>query len=92
VLNLSIEQKLESFTIHFLAAAKVIHSRLRGSKTVLSSPPVNNFGSTIRRREKRSSAEVFLVLPLTELGFELLEAAAFGLGRVLPDEKRFPRQ
>src|SRR5437868_6728634 len=47
VRSLSIEPDGELFTEHFLLAAKVIHSRLRGSKKTLSSPPVNNFGGTI---------------------------------------------
>jgi Zn-dependent peptidase ImmA (M78 family) len=52
VLNLTIEQKAEFFTTHFLGSAKVIHRRLRGIDEVLSSPPVNNFGIPIRRKER----------------------------------------
>src|SRR5438309_8118392 len=57
VLNRWIEQKSEFFTTHFLAAAKVTHSRLRGGKAGLSSPPVNNFGRPIRRRGREENAE-----------------------------------
>ena len=53
VLNRWIEQKSEFFTTHFLAAAKVTHSRLRGGKAGLSSPPVNNFGRPIRTQRKQ---------------------------------------
>src|SRR5579859_8149933 len=49
VLNVSIEQNLEFFTTHFLGSAKVIHRRLRRAARGLSSPPVNNFGTPIRR-------------------------------------------
>ena len=52
VLNLAIEQNLEFFTTHFLSAAKVIHRWLRGVDEVLSSPPVNNFGIPIRRKDR----------------------------------------
>jgi len=55
VLNRWIEQKSEFFTTHFLAAAKVTHSRLRGGKAGLSSPPVNNFGRPIRREGRRGT-------------------------------------
>ena len=57
VLNRWIEQKSEFFTTHFLAAAKVTHSRLRGGKAGLSSPPVNNFGRPIRHRGRGENAE-----------------------------------
>src|SRR5438105_15312671 len=57
VLNRWIEQKSEFFTTHFLAAAKVTHSRLRGGKAGLSSPPVNNFGRPISRRGRGENAE-----------------------------------
>jgi len=57
VLNRWIEQKSEFFTTHFLAAAKVTHSRLRGGKAGLSSPPVNNFGRPIRRRGREENAK-----------------------------------
>lgn len=56
VLNLLIEQKRRFFTIHFLGSDKVIHRWLRGVDEVLSSPPVNNFGIPIRRKD----AKVFL--------------------------------
>jgi hypothetical protein len=42
-----IGQKWVLFTNIFLAAAKVIHSWLRGVDKKASSPPVNNFGATI---------------------------------------------
>ena len=47
VLSLSIEPKIQMFTNHFRGDAKVIHSWLRKSKQLLSSPAVNNFGRTI---------------------------------------------
>ena len=49
VLNLLIEQMRRFFTMYFLGDAKVIHRRLRGVESILSSPPVNNFGTPIRR-------------------------------------------
>src|SRR5579859_4064907 len=53
VLNVSIEQNLEFFTTHFLGSAKVIHRRLRRAARGLSSPPVNNFGTPIRRQDAK---------------------------------------
>ncbi len=47
--------------MHFLGAAKVIYSRLRGVDEVHSSPPVNNFGIPISRealaRQSRNQTE-----------------------------------
>jgi hypothetical protein len=55
--NLTIEQKGWLLTIHFLAAAKVIHRWLRGAKPGLSSPSVNNFGRAISRRGRGDGPE-----------------------------------
>ena len=53
VLDPTIEQNCSLFTGHFFAAAKVIHSWLRGGERSRSSPPVNNFGRTISATASR---------------------------------------
>src|SRR6266404_2553232 len=50
--NLSIEPNCELLTRHFRDAAKVIRRWLRRSEQQLPSPPVNNFGGTIRVRRQ----------------------------------------